>query len=212
VIEARENLLVFENVSTQVDWIRGRLLDVVASSAIQVGNFVPRGYEKYVCVQHPLHDGTNQRIPGSIEQLALKPFMTIMSNWRGSEGEDAYFAFWRGMGRLDNELQRFTSLRTWSSDVEKTATFSFDSHRSYLLLRGSTEAMLTTRESFSDTLSPQLWWATNKAWFIFSDIDFEFSILGCDNALANMVLSSEDLVSTEVTVFRSLSGADGGLF
>ncbi len=173
---------------------------------------VPRGYDKYVCIQHPLHSGGSQRYPGSVDAQVMNPLMLIMSRWRDSEGEDAYYAFWSGMGlNLDETLQALTSMKTWSSETEKSSTFSVDKFRSYLLLRGSTKALSAARDSFPDSLSPQMWWPTNKLWFFASDIDFEFSILGCNNVLGTMVLNSYDLVSIEVSLSTELSGENGNL-
>jgi hypothetical protein len=62
-------------------------------------------------------------------------------------------------------------------------------------------------------LSPQLWWPEDQHWFVATEIDFDFSVVGADESLANAISDNADINVEEVSLEDRLdaTGATGRL-
>ena len=136
-------------------------------------------------------------IPGVLVDIALTPLINALSNTREDQNVDCMFAYWRGWGTLAANLQALTGLRTWTSESESSAHISI-SKREYVLLSGPIQALNRKFEGPGLRLTPQLWWPEDRRWFVSTDIDLEFTLIGADFSMASMLDEVLDLEVNEV--------------
>ena len=193
----RTERLNFASSLDSASWIKSRLLPYERGEPPRFGHDVPSDYEKYIRIWYPPHGSINQRVLGSLEDRALGPLVSMLEAASNLESEECSFAFWEGWGHLDENLQRLTGLRGWSPSVEQAASFSLNEYRNYVLLTGPLSALLID-DTWKLKLSPQFWWPEGKAWFVASEVDFGFTLIGADGPLASAMLARDDLETDEI--------------
>ena len=188
-------MLTFAPNTDSTSWIGSRLSPRQQFLPLLVGNFIPNEYSRYIRISHPLIENTGQRLEGMLEDPVLEFLITILEADSAGGSGNCWFAFWRGWGRLVSNLQRLTGQHVWESEDEEAATFSLDAFREYVLLAGSLNSLLFKAAPGMVKLTPQLWWPESKAWFVSTDIDLTFTLIGADDILASILLSCRDFES-----------------
>lgn len=87
-----------------------------------------------------------------------------------------WFGLWEGFGGLDDGGVR-----------ERVAL----THRTYLLYGGTIDRALESPMPFDQ--SPNLWWPEDRAWFVASEIDFAWTLVGGSQSLIETLLSETRL-------------------
>jgi hypothetical protein len=140
------------------------------------------------------------------EERVLRALVTTFRRAAGTEAMICWFAYWRGWGALEENLQVLTGLKTWSPAVVEQATFSLWD-RDYVLLSGPLESVLNRPGPPTPALSPQLWWPEDQRWFVATEVDFDFSVVGADEGLANAISENADINVHEVSLEDRLDAA-----
>ena len=132
---------------------------------------------------------------GTLQDAVRGSLLTVLAG--GDWQRDIWCAYWRGWGQLSECLQLLTGQNEWSGTTEEEATFALP-WREYLLLRGPLKALQMQTSTPGTILSPQLWWPDDQRWFVATDIDYEYSLIGADSNLASRLLSERALEILEI--------------
>ena len=168
----------------------------------RVGNEVPRGYATYLRVSHRSRPPRERRLmsvwkqtevyPGMPEEAVLRALVSTFGRTGATEDMVCWFAYWRGWGALEENLQTLTGRKTWTTADEERAAFTLGP-RDYLLLSGPLGSVLNLPGLPTPALSPQLWWPEDKRWFVATEIDLDFSLVGADESLADAILENKGI-------------------
>jgi len=184
-------------------WIEDRRMAWEPGAGYRVGNEVPRGYAMNLRVSHRSRPPRDRRLlslwkqtvasPGRPEVAVLEALVTAFGRAGGTEDTVCWFAYWRGWGGvLEENLQTLTGRKTWTTADEERAAFTLGP-RDYLLLSGPLGSVLNLPGLPTPALSPQLWWPEDKRWFVATEIDFDFSLVGADEGLADAILENKEI-------------------
>jgi hypothetical protein len=164
-----------------------------------VGGLVPRGYERYVRVDHgddPDHDGWG--LPP-----AVIAWMVALGAEHTTTPERSVFAIWEGWGWESSTIHYAVARRSKRFSIRRRtdpfgevkdeferhkANLSAElatlpklavTHRSYFLLEGPLSAVATIHDPIppQGPHCPDLWWPADRAWFVGSDTDLAATIL-----------------------------------
>lgn len=182
------------------------------------GSFVPDGFERYIRLFHPVAgDGGRYERWGEIaerngRQVHPEMQLHMISRPAGTAAPDGYqpgagysagslpkdqrgvvvehlrqatstpgdcwLCVWEGFGGMDHQGV--------DERVELPA-------RSYLLARGSIEDALPSVLDPPWDQSPNLWWPSDRAWFVATEIDFAWTYVGGSSALIEALLDEPRL-------------------
>lgn len=184
-----------------------------------VGSVVPDGFEAYARVFHPVEvDGPQRwsdvaRANGRIVHPEMQ--FHLISTPRGQTPTEVYgrreprhgtlpleqrrllvehlrdrtttpdrcwFGLWEGYGGMDN------------GGVRERITLP---KRNYVFYGGTIDRALESPTPFD--LSPNLWWPDDRAWFVASEIDFAWTLVGGAESLIATLLSESRLEVLPVT-------------
>lgn len=103
--------------------------------------------------------------------------------------------FWPGYGLGTPEESPLTQL-------ERDESYSSEGWREAYYFRGPLDVLRAAAEvGLDDVLSaewPNVTWPEDHSWFIFSEIDFDSTLVGCSSAMAARILADRDLEAMEV--------------
>ncbi|PYX68203.1 MAG: hypothetical protein DMG78_25830 [Acidobacteria bacterium] len=167
-------------------WIGHRRMAWEPQAGYRVGNEVPQGYATYLRILH------RSSLPGMPEEAVLDALVTGFERGGDTWTTACWFAYWKGWGALEANLQALTGRTTWTSVVEEQGAFTLGD-RDYVLMSGPLAAVLRRPDPPTPTLSPQLWWPEDGHWFVATDIDFHFSLVGADEHLAAVISEQEGI-------------------
>jgi hypothetical protein len=91
--------------------------------------------------------------------------------------DNCWFALWNGWGTTRDEF--------WMAP-----TFKLPS-REYLLLTGPLDALVDRFASLN--LSPNIWWADDRAWCVATGIDLSSTYVACDDSCRDAIVGSSSL-------------------
>ena len=189
----------FADSSDPASWIADCRMAWEPGAGYRVGNEVPQGYATDLRVSHRSRPPRDRRLlslwkqtaayAGMPEEAVLRALVTEFGKAGGTEAMACWFAYWRGWGALEENLQKLTGRRTWTTADEERAAFTLGP-RDYLLLSGPLASVLNRPGLPTPALSPQLWWPEDRRWFVATEIDFEFSLVGANKGLADATIGT----------------------
>jgi hypothetical protein len=208
--------MTFADSPDPASWIGDRRMAWEPEAGYRVGNEVPQGYARYLRVLHrskPPRDRQQIRSwresrpsPGMPEERVLRALVSTFGKAASTEPTVCWFAYWKGWGALEENLQMLTGLKAWSPAVVEKASFALW-HRAYVLLSGPLESVLNRPGRPTPALSPQLWWPEDQRWFVATEIDLDFSLVGADESLANAISDNGDIDVQDVSLEDRLDAA-----
>lgn len=114
-----------------------------------------------------------------------------------TQGGSVFVAVWEGWG--DVPAQRFP--RAAHLDTQK---------RGHFLLRGPLTGVLRSiAVSPFDRPVAGLWWPADRAWFVATDIDFEWTFVAGETALVDQLLTDDRLEVARTDFFADADRAAG---
>lgn len=117
---------------------------------------------------------------GELDHLTAGALVDVLAGHTATPGE-VFVAVWNGWG--DVPVQRFPN----SAHLE-TGT------RGHFLLRGPlTGVLVSVAASGIDRPAAGLWWPADRAWFVATDIDFEWTFVAGSNDLVHALVADERL-------------------
>ncbi len=136
-----------------------------------------------------------------------------------STPEHCWFAVWHGFGDLYSPQHGPVAMISrdgdappepgWTAprfDLSRAPTFATP-QREYYLLTGPVEAVGDVKDACSwrpagsvlaDTLTPNLWWPNDHAWFVATEIDLPSTYVGGSEQLVQSIVDSSDLEAFRV--------------
>lgn len=150
----------------------------------------------------PLFDGQGTR-EGTLYTEDAKALAAIARGWT-STPEDCWFCVWDGFG--------------WDAVSSISAVFTADGeppdvvseprrdpvpapvrdgprvrlpNREYLLYRGPTEDVVATADLGGDGQCASLWWPTDHAWCVASDVDLRWTYVGGPRGLIDAIIADQ---------------------
>jgi len=209
------------------------ILQGLGGSFAAVGRHVPRQYDAYVRICHPveasdgsvvqwsdvarftgrqahstmqwhalvgsrdkstvtesLWPGDNPRL-GSLCREPLARLCGILLN-HTTTPHSCFFSLWDGYGTAPNR---------------PAAELLHHPDRDYAVFAGPLADLSDSELAPSpfDVQSPNLIWPADKAWFVSTEIDFDSTLVGCPEALAEQLLSDHSLETWSIGVDESLA-------
>ena len=203
---------------TGAAWIAPRL-----GSFGTVGGLVPTGYDAYVRISHPDLEGwlDGDRLARLVRLLtpaSSAPGVTvgIWEGWGLLHPESMSVFSWPApsAAELIELNRRYRAERAAAIDPRLAKALTGGRHllrtpqRRYALLVGQLSELTDPDWGFGAAIGwhgddqspgPQLVWPDDHAWFVGSDTDLDFSVVGCSRRAAGAVLASTALETREVT-------------
>ena len=104
--------------------------------------------------------------------------------------------WWRRLFEVRKDACRRRSLHDGFAALPKLHC----EHRSYLVYRGSLEAVAAFHDGSRPTSyqSPNLWWPDDRAWCVATEIDFDSTLVGADRATIDAVLDAPGFEAMEI--------------
>ena len=149
------------------------------------------GATDYLNKQDSQWPGQNPRV-GQLESNALAPICEVLA--RHTSATHCSMGVWEGYGFIDPGTG-FTTSRSSSANRPR----AFSRNRPTLTLWGRSyyifqEALLTAVEMADRwNQSPNVIWPTDRAWFLGTEIDFDSTLIGGSDALAQDLLTAPDI-------------------
>ena len=100
--------------------------------------------------------------------------------------DEVFIAIWEGWG--DGSRERF-------ADTARIET----PNRGHFLLRGPLHGVLTAVDKSGSRLAAGLWWPSDRAWFVATEIDFEWTFIAGGQELVERHCADDRLEATPVS-------------
>ncbi len=205
------------------DWLVERMVDVAGD----VGSVVPRGFEAYARVLHPLEDGPERRwtdLAARNGRIAHPEMQLHLVASRPGETPDGHLPLAGvSVGSLPPEettaLAAILAVHTATPDRCWFAVWDGDADpvrppgprlelpgRSYALLRGVVADVV----GLGRAQSPNLWWPDDRAWCVATEIDLAWTYVGGTAAAVEDVLADPALEALPARVTDAVT-VDGDL-
>lgn len=186
---------MFEPVERdELSWLKAWLLK-------SNSHYLPHGHIRQLVILHPgaSVDHTNPYVPvvgpyaadGTPAHHQIKTIANILVDTFGSD-TTSYAALYDGTPDIP-----------WATDVGRVAAV-VESNVTYAVIRGRLAELLSydwPAEAIGIEWVSMLWPA-NHTWFLTSDPDSAFTVVGCDNVLAEKFLTSPSLSALEIPGYR----------
>lgn len=205
------------------DWLSSRLVPWGWEHGVPVTSQVPTGFGAYLRLFHPVDGRRWARIAaeryrfahplmqweglcrhqaefldgpaiGTLPEPELRRLFTHLP-----PADVAYYGFWDGFGLdylaagLDPDRPGRVAGPGMRVDPRRTPMLDLPS-RSYVVLTGPLRPLvLVDGRSTRPTQSPNLIWPQDRSWFVATEIDYNFTLIGCDEALAADLLADAEL-------------------
>jgi hypothetical protein len=220
--------------ASTVRWLDQGLNKNLRSNGVKLPVIVPRGFEAYARIFHPVGLDEDRRRWADVAKTTGRVAHADMQ-WEAITKPVAGGSEWSGPrpfeGFLNEEefkalaeaLERFTATpddcwfgfwdgdATWEpEDVEDAVQIGWD--RKYVIYRGSLAAMPQWRidDRFSFFQPPNVWWPSDRAWFVGLEIDADSTHVGASDACAAALLRVESLETAQVSIDHRIN-VDGDL-
>lgn len=174
-----------------------------------VGGLVPSAFDRYLRLEHVEGDGSpNWAAPSDL----LDVLASVGA--RHTSSTEAWFAVWEGYGweratrmystssggplarlRVRRQVRRLAGDDRRRNDEVRSSLASLVAfelpNRRYYLLRGPVSAVSAmAAPDGSGRQSPDLWWPDDRAWFVATDTDLDWSYVGCPAAMSDEVVAA----------------------
>lgn len=151
---------------------------------------------------------------GSLVSVAFSALLRILEKHTATPS-DCWFCYWDGYDWLRGTyLKRVSGESQWElalgDELLDPSLLVELPMRQYMLGRGPLKSALRVGDSISldDTFvfqSPNLFWPSDRAWCVATEVDFDSTIVGGEASLAASLLASIDLECLPVTPVDSLA-------
>lgn len=169
---APDHPLAPEPDGTLADWWL-QLLRPSGRQGILVGALVPSSFAAVCQVLHPAS-------PGELDETVAAALVDVLTE-ATTTPYDVFVAVWEGWG--DVPPQRFPGAARL--DIPG---------RGHFLLRGPLRGVLTSvAASDHDRLAAGVWWPADRAWFVSTEIDFEWTFVACSDELVDRLIDDDRL-------------------
>lgn len=126
------------------------------------------------------HDAGLSASPGELDQTTAAALVDVLSE-ATTTPDDVFVAVWEGWG--DVPLQRFPGAARLDTQA-----------RGHFLLRGPLRGVLTSvAASRHDRSAAGLWWPADRAWFVSTEIDFEWTFVAGNGELMDRLTDDDRL-------------------
>ena len=184
---APDHPLAPEPDGTLADWWLQQLRPW-GRQGIPVDAFVPSSFAAVGQVLHPAS-------PGELDQTMAAALVDVLTE-ATTTPDDVFVAVWEGWG--DVPPQRFPGAARL--DIPG---------RGHFLLRGPLRGVLASvAASVHDRLAAGLWWPADRAWFVSTEIDFEWTfVAGTDEVVDRLI--DDDRLEVARTAFDAAANQAG---
>jgi hypothetical protein len=137
--------------------------------------------------------------PGALADAPLNALIEGLHRARATEAACwfAYLCDGEAFGDLVDNLEVLTNRRAWDANTERRAHFRL-MEREYVLLSGPVSALQQKPNPPVFRVTPQLWWPEDQRWFVATDQDSEFTLVGADAKIASVLVAQTGLEIYEV--------------
>ncbi len=147
-----------------------------------IGSLVPRGFERYVRIDHPQEDGWLPDVVSGPLKSILRPHTPA--------GAACWFAVWQGWGA------------TYKAEVARAGLLDTGA-RQYDLFRGPLDA-LDFRYFVGYDATVNLAWSEDRVWLVCTDIDLDRTFVGFNSSVFEDLVGHPLLQAVEVRLEDSL--------
>lgn len=209
--------------ASQAAWLKERMRPWPSvDGGVYVASIVPTGFAAYARIFHPAEAigdrrevtwgevaRTYHRIPhgemqwhtitgdgwrrdfneprsGDLPEKQRRVLVDVLREFTETPG-DCWFAVWEGWGCLDAK-------KDWPG-----AAFFELPGRTYVLLRGPIEAAITSVVPPPFRQGPSLWWPSDLAWCVATEVDYMWTYVGGSQDCIEAVLREDRLDAWEAT-------------
>ncbi len=143
---------------------------------------------------------------GGLDRIEATALVDVLRK-HTSATADCWLAIWHGYAELTGaasitSLKEQRGLRSWlaglmrrrqRSGVPALATAPTVSlpKREYYLYKGAIEVVPRFEFSPGSLQTPNMWWPQDRAWFVATEIDFDSTLVACNDTCARALLISE---------------------
>ncbi|MFP3907760.1 MAG: hypothetical protein ACLFWR_12065, partial [Acidimicrobiales bacterium] len=191
------------------EWIAPALGDFAAS----VSGIIPQGFDRYLRIHH----GAEESRDGWAMPPEVVESVAAIGARHTTSPDRAWFAVWEGYGWLGAQMMASAPARrrdllsrfrrekpfddVFAEFEQRKAELAVEVEslprlvtpgRNYLVLAGPVGAAATMRDPISlwALRPPDLWWPADRAWFVGSDTDLEWTYVAGESGFADEVLAA----------------------